>query len=187
MSSYSHLSSAEREQIAILQAAGHSTNAIAEALGRAPYTIGGELRRNCLAGGGYSPHHADGAHLERRQREAALEGDERLSRFVIDRLSEGWSPEQIAGWLKNGAEPKLRSLVTETIYAFVYRPSQKAAELWRYLLRRRRTRRPMKARPSRDAIKDRRSIHDRPTSAADRKQAGHWEVDLVICKRPRPV
>jgi len=38
-----------------------------------------------------------------------------------------------------GAE--LRVLATETIYAFVYRASQKVHELWRYLLRRRRTRR----------------------------------------------
>nr|WP_244495467.1 hypothetical protein [Aurantimonas coralicida] len=35
-------------------------------------------------------------------------------------------PEQVADWLKNGAEPKLRVLATETIYAFVYRASQKA-------------------------------------------------------------
>ncbi|MCC4300134.1 hypothetical protein LL271_21760 [Aurantimonas coralicida] len=54
------------------------------------------------------------------------ESDGRLRQFVIERLSEGWSPEQVAGWLKNGAEPKLRVLATETIYAFVYRASQRA-------------------------------------------------------------
>ena len=187
MSCYEHLSSAERERIAILLAAGHSKAGIAKTLGRSRSTISRELERNALPGGDYSPVVADGAYIERRRRDAVLESDGRLRQFVIERLSEGWSPEQVAGWLKNGAEPKLRVLATETIYAFVYRASQKAEELWRYLLRRRRTRRPMRARRSRDTIKNRRSIHDRPAEVEDRRQVGHWEADLVICKRARPV
>ncbi|MEN3794662.1 hypothetical protein [Fulvimarina sp. MAC3] len=45
---------------------------------------------------------ADGAYLERRQRAAILETDACLRDFVVQRLSEGGSPEQIAGWLKGG-------------------------------------------------------------------------------------
>ena len=187
MPSYVHLSSLEREEIAVLHAAGHSNTAIARALKRSPTTIGRELRRNALPSGTYCAQAADGAYLERRQRAAILETDVRLREFVVQRLSEAWSPEQIAGWLRSGTERKLRTLAFETIYAFVYRASQKAAELWRYLLRRRRTRRPMKARPSRDRIKDRRSIHDRPDEIENREKAGHWESDLILCKRARPV
>ncbi|MBC6715567.1 hypothetical protein H9Q09_05085 [Aurantimonas sp. DM33-3] len=68
-----------------------------------------------------------------------LESDGRLRKFIIECLSEGWSPEQIGHWPKNGAEQKLRVLATDTIYASVYRASQKVRELWRCLLRRRRT------------------------------------------------
>ena len=187
MPSYVHLSSLEREQIAVLHAADRSNADIAKALGRSAATISRELNRNTLASGMYSPRAADGAYLERRQRAAILESDSRLHEFVVQRLSEGWSPEQIAGWLDGGAERNLRTLVTETIYAFVYRASQKSAELWRYLLRRRRTRRPLRARTSRDTIKDRRSIHDRPAEVEDRGEAGHWESDLIICRHARPV
>jgi len=187
MPSYSHLSSDERSEIAALAAADHSIGAIARLLGRAKSTIGRELKRNRLPKGRYSPRHADGAYLLRRQRNAAIEQDEGLGRFVRDRLAEGWSPEQIAGWLKAANEPSLREVCTETIYAFLYRAKQKAEELWRYLTRRRRTRRPMRARRSRLTIKNRASIHDRPDAATNREEPGHWEADLIICKRTRPV
>ncbi|MCY3873704.1 MAG: IS30 family transposase [Rhodobacteraceae bacterium] len=123
----------------------------------------------------------------RRRRHAAIEQDEGLGRFVRDRLAEGWSPEQIAGWLKAANESGLRDVCTETIYAFLYRARQKAEELWRYLTRRRRTRRPMRARQSRVTINNRASIHDRPDAVANREETGHWEADLTICKRTRPV
>ena len=187
MGSYRHLAPEDREHISVLRAAGHSGAAIASALGRSPSTISRELRRNALDSGRYSAHMADGAYMLRRQREAALERDARLARFVRDRLTEGWSPQQISGWLRSGAEPGLRAVCMETVYAFIYRAAQKAEELWRYLARRRRKRRSLRSRPSRDTIKDRVSIHERPDCVADRSEIGHWEGDLIICQRTRPV
>ena len=107
--------------------------------------------------------------------------------FVLDRLAEGWTPEQIAGWLKAGNERRLRAVGCETIYAFIYRAAQQAEQLWRYLTRRHKRRRPRRSRPSRDTIKDRVSIHERPENIDARTEAGHWEGDLIICKRTRPV
>jgi IS30 family transposase len=187
MCAYSHLSEEERDQIAVLRAAGRSLGAIARHLGRAKSTISRELERNALPSGGYSPLHAAGAYIWRRRRAAILEKDADLRTFVVDRLAEGWSPEQIAGWLRRGAERGLRTIGCETIYAFIYRAAQKAEELWRYLARRRKRRRPLRARPARDVIKDRTSIHERPNSVDSRGEVGHWEGDLIICKRTRPV
>ena len=187
MRSYSHLSEDERDQIGVLRAAGRSMGAIARALGRAKATISRELQRNALPSGGYSPLHAAGAYQLRRRREAILEREAALRLFVGDRLAEGWTPEQISGWLKSGNEPRLRAIGCETIYAFIYRTAQKAAALWRYLTRRHKRRRPRRARASRDAIKDRASIHDRPKTIEGRGEAGHWEGDLIICKCARPV
>ena len=45
----------------------------------------------------------------RRRREALIEKDTALRSFVLDRLAEGWTPEQIAGWLKTGNERRLRA------------------------------------------------------------------------------
>jgi transposase, IS30 family len=38
-----------------------------------------------------------------------------------------------------------------------------------------------------DTIKDRLSIHDRPKAVDSRVETGHWEGDLIICKRTRPI
>jgi transposase, IS30 family len=75
----------------------------------------------------------------------------------------------------------------ETIYAFIYRAAQQAEQLWRYLTRRHKRRRPRRSRPSQDTIKDRVSIHERPKNVDAKTEGGHWEGDLIICKRTRPV
>ena len=187
MGKYRHLTPEDREQIAVLLAAGWTNGAIAASIGKSPSTVGRELRRNCLESGRYSARIADGAYMARRQRNATLERDLRLAGFVRDRLAEGWSPQQISGWLKSGAERGLSAVAMETIYAFIYRARQKGEHLWRCLARRRKRRRPLRARPSRDTIKDRVSIHERPEIVADRSELGHWEGDLIICRRARPV
>ena len=65
----------------------------------------------------------------RRQRRARLETDLRLAAYVTGRLSEGWTPEQIAGRLRLGIEPGLRAVCTETIYGWIYRAGQKTGRL----------------------------------------------------------
>jgi len=187
MSGYSHLSRWERDQIAELKAAGRSVRAIALALGRAASTISRELRRNALEGGAYRPQLADGSYLLRRQRPALLECDRALAAYVTDRLIEGWTPEQIAGRLRRGIERGLRPPSAETIYAWIFRAGQKAQKLWRYLPCGKPRRGRRKARASRDTIKDKVHVSQRPDAADTRAEAGHWEADLVICKRTRPV
>ena len=44
-----------------------------------------------------------------------------------------------------------------------------------------------RARQPRNVIAKGRSIHDRPEAVQERKDAGHWEGDLLICRRTRPV
>ena len=187
MGCYRHLTRDDREEIAALRAAGHSMRAVAATVGKAPSSISRELKRNALDSGRYAAHVADGSYMARRQRPALLERDKRLARFVRDRLTEGWSPQQISGWLQTGAELGLRTVAMETIYAFLYRDGQKAEQLWRYLARRHKRRRKPAARRSRDTIKDRVSIHERPENINDRSEIGHWEGDLIICQRTRPV
>src|SRR5919107_1798570 len=129
-----------------------------------------------------------GTHLTLKEREQlAASKAEGLSSSVRERLSEGWTPKQIAGWLKRGEERRLRPVSLETIYAFVHRPGQKGEKLWKLLPRGRARRGRRRARQPRGTIAGRASIHDRPEAVEGRREAGHWEGDLLICRRTRPV
>src|SRR4051794_36566183 len=171
-----HLELEERERLAALKAEGLSLRAIARALGRAASTVSRELRRNALPKGGYLPVHAEGCYLERRQRPAVLERDAKLGRFVRERLLEGWTPEQVAGWLERGEERGLRPVSLETMYAFIHRPGQRGGKLWQLLPRGRARRGRRRARPPRSTIAGRRSIHDRPEAVQERKKVVRWFV-----------
>jgi transposase, IS30 family len=187
MPGYAHLTADERDRIAELKADGASLRAIGRALGRAASTISRELRRNALDSGAYRPQVADGAYMLRRQRAAVLETDLNLAGYVTARLSEGWTPEQIAGRLRLGIESGLRAVCTETIYGWIYRAGQKTERLWRFLTRRHARRRKATARASRDRIADKTHLSQRSDDADARETVGHWEADLVICRRSRPV
>lgn len=186
MPGYPHLTRSERDQIAELKAQGLGPTAIGVAIGRDKSTISRELSRNSHADGTYRPVFAEGSYRFRRQRDAILEKDERLRRFVLDRLVENWTPEQIAGWLRRGVEIGLQSVSTETIYAFIFRAKQRAEKLWRYLTRRKASR-GRRARRSKDKITGKTHISQRSEAANMRQEPGHWEGDLVICRHNRPL
>jgi IS30 family transposase len=187
MTAYSHLASEERDRIALMRSQGFGCRSIARQLNRSASTISREVRRNALAGNAYRPSIADGGYLLRRQRAAVLETDAKLAAYVTDRLAEGWTPEQIAGRLRLGVETGLRAVCPETIYGWIYRAAQKAGRLWRYLTRAHARRRKRHARASRDRIAEKTPISRRSDDADARETVGHWEADLVICKRARPV
>src|SRR3954452_23388259 len=113
MAGGTHLELEERERLGAVKAEGLRLRGIARALGPAASTVSRELRRNALPKGGYRPVHAESCYRERRQRPAVLERDAKLGRFVRERLLEGWTPEQIAGWLKRGEERGLGRVSVE--------------------------------------------------------------------------
>jgi IS30 family transposase len=186
MSGYTHLSFSEREQISIFRSEGLGFNAVGRLIGRSGSTISREVRRNALDSGGYQPTSAHGGYFLRRERPRWLETNVSLRTYVLARLSEGWSPEQISGRLRLGLERGLAKISTEAIYGWLYSAARKGEKLWR-LLTRKRKRRGRRARTSKDRIPEKVHISERSEAADGREEVGHWESDLVICKQSRPV
>ena len=186
---YDQLDLSERIEIYRLHAAGKSQGEIAETIGRSRSTINRELRRNSKPTkawtGGYDPVRAQGL-AERRRRwdgRFKLMRQPDLCELVKDRLAMGWSPEQIAGRL---TREHGRTIVShESIYRFVYhRSAQK--DYWHRLLPRRKSRRGRLGRrggsPA-SLMRRRRPLCERPDSAENRQQPGHWEADYMLFRR----
>lgn len=162
---------------------------IARIMGRHRSTIYREIKRNWWhdtevpQADGYWHMSAHGLATDRRARHRKLVRHDDLRAAVIDRLKDGWSPEQIAGRLR--IEPNMSHRIChETIYQYIYSEDGQSEELARYLPERRRQRKPRYARKARNhAFPDSVSIQNRPDYVNDREQFGHWEGDLMIFRR----
>ena len=177
---------AEREEISRGIVAGHSARAIAASLGRAPSTVSREINRN----GGrrrYRASKADQAAWRRahRPKPCKLALKPRLARAVAAKLTDRWSPEQIAGWLKRVHPGDESNQVShETIYRSLY--VQARGALKKELIRHLRSKRTMRhsrhgnrSGEGQGQIKDMVRISERPASVEDRAVPGHWEGDLI--------
>ena len=178
---YRQLSLEERCEIARLQADGASLRQIAAALDRSPSTISRELKRN-RSKAGYKPAYAHQPSTARRWSGSRLERETELRRAVLDRLAQGWSPEQVAGRLAREAGRPVIS--HESIYRFIYAQIARTKDYrWRHYLPRAKSKRGFRGRRGGSAanlIEGRISVSERPQIAADRNTPGHWEADLML-------
>jgi len=180
-----HLSAAEREEISRGLSAGCSLRSVAKALGRAPSTVLREVRRNGDRGA-YRAHAADAQAWARarRPKPCKLGIHPRLRRVVASKLQLQWSPEQIAGWLRERSCRPEMNVSHETIYKSLFVQSRGVLnkELRQHLRTRRKLRRSQHASTRgqpRGQIIDAVTIRERPAEAADRAVPGHWEGDLL--------
>jgi IS30 family transposase len=180
------LTLSEREEISRAVVSGQSARSIATSLGRAPSTISRELKRN----GGqecYRASQAEQAAWDRtlRPKTCKLVENRALARIVADKLRGHWSPEQIAGWLKQTYPSDESNQVShETIYRSLYIQARGALkkELLEHLRRTRvmrRSRHHTQKTEDHGRIIDAVSISERPATVEDRAVPGHWEGDLL--------
>jgi IS30 family transposase len=176
----------EREEISRGLAAGNSFRAIARRLDRAVSTISKEVARH----GGRRRYRAADADSEawesaRRPKPCLLSQNPQLRRIVAAKLEQDWSPQQIAGWLRDDYPGHPEMWVShETIYRSLFVQARGALkrELVGHLRTKRRFRRSRHATDrgqGRGAIIDAVSIRERPAEVEDRAVPGHWEGDLV--------
>ncbi len=182
MKTYKHLSEGERETIAFLKAQGKSIRIIAFYLSRPPSTVSRELKRNSEPIR-YRSHLAHYKAQVRRhhghKRTSRLEKEPVLQGLVNQWMRNGWSPELIAGRLKdrNLGQPIVSH---ETIYKWIYWHRR---SLIKYLVRSHLWRRQRRSRPGwKFTVGNRVSILERPEIINARQVAGHWETDLVVGK-----
>lgn len=185
--SYRHLTMDERNVIFRMKILGCGQAETARCLGRSRSTISRELRRNVQFDGRYVPGVAQikarlrwRAHLRRPKT-----GDERLMRHVADRLQRRWSPQQIAGRLREVGGGVLGGVAIShhTIYRWIWSDRQRAERFRPYLrVAWKKRRKPYGKASKRGQIPDRVSIEERPEVVAGRERIGDWEGDTLVGK-----
>jgi len=117
---YDHLSQAERRVIEKKNEAGESQAAIARLLGRSESTISREFSRN--------PRSTYSAYLAQVRYERAREkctytkfSNQKLLQYILDKLSDYWSPDQIAGRLPlDHPNDQTMRISLESIYEHIF-------------------------------------------------------------------
>jgi len=189
---YKHFSIGEREKIQEMRWQKQSLRAIAKEINRSPSSVSREIERNKSPEvGRYTPRAANERALQNchnRGREERLKNDI-VRMYVVKHLKLGWSPEQIAGTIK---EKTGESISHEAIYQYVYAQVHRdgygylkpeCEDLRHYLPLRRKRRMPKGMRKVRRILKGPLpSIEDRPLEVSLRTRAGDWEDDLVVSR-----
>jgi len=182
----------ERKMIEKMLKQGVGVRAIGRVFCRGHSTISEEISKN------KSPHEARynaklaQARHERRQLNKGNKGKlarkEKLKKYVIEKIEDDWSPEQVAGELRERCGITIIS--HETIYQFIYSEEGRSLKLWLHLrIKHKAERRKRGTRKSRKGliIPERISIHKRTLEAAERKISGHLETDSMIFSNQRPI
>ena len=178
----------EREAISRGLARGTSVRQISRQLRRAPSTVSREVRRH----GGRRRYRAATADAAagargRRPKRCRLATYPALRDAVATKLALEWSPQQIAGWLRQAypGDPTMH-VSHETIYLSLFVQSRGVLNkaLQAQLRQRRTMRRPRAAAPKTGGyIVGAVSIRERPATVEDRAVPGHWEGDLLVGSR----
>jgi transposase, IS30 family len=181
----------EREQIEVYLRMRKKKKWIADKLNRDYSIIKREIKRNS---GEHLPYVATDAqyYADRRKKKTnkrKLEKwqNERLADYVKRLLEEGWSPEEIAGRLKEYPPEELKackdkSVSYESIYNWIYDGEGRLGGLYKKLRRKQkvRQRRFSRKKQVKAIIKEKVSIHQRPDIVTGRERIGDWETDSMI-------
>jgi IS30 family transposase len=181
MCKYKQITDEQRIQIEILLKKQASKTEIAQLLGIHRATLYRELKRNAMKRGGYNARSAGQLAEERKERFRRHRGfTDKVKRFVVEKLNQEWSPEQIAGYCKaNGIE----MVSHETIYQFVYADKRAGGMLYKKLrIAAKPYRKRYGKRDCRGQIPGRISIDDRPPEVQQKLRYGDWEADTIIGK-----
>jgi len=177
MKKYKHIQKEERSKISILLSKGYSLRDISKALEKNVCSISREIKNNSV-NGKYSPkkaqHKSYVKRLNSKHQGMKVAQDKELREFVDSGLENDWSPEQIAGRIRE-EEKHLTYASREAIYKYVYSPCGRNLE--KYL---RRKGKKSRSRGNSSSIKNRTFIEERPIEANERAEYGHWEGDLIV-------
>lgn len=180
---FKRMSLEEREYISILLAKGGSLRSIGKELGRNHSSISRELNINAppIHKGYYLAHKAHDRSVvrNRESHQRPRLKDETTRDFVCEKIVEGWSPELIAGRIRE-YHPE-HKIGYEAIYQYIYAEGR---DLIPCLARKHKQRknRGYTRKHAQSHIPERVPLSERPEIVNSRQRFGDWEADTVVSR-----
>ena len=177
MKKYKQLSYEELVKIETLLSEGYKETAIAIKLSRDKSCIYRCIQKNSIDG----VFVANYAYEKIRERKLKSNKPRRilpdtvLAKYIVEKIEEYWSPEQVANSWKVAQK---EALSHETVYQYVYKHKPELVKIYF----RRKGKKYQKDRRAKHQILNRRMITERPEEVELRQDIGHWEGDTIIGK-----
>ncbi len=181
MTNYQQLTLVDRAKIESFRKANFSISAIAIELGKNKSTISREIKRNIGKKGYRSKQAHEKARLRITDKNKFSKWNPLLENMILQLLNQECSPTQISCRIYNEKTIKISH---ERIYQFIYEDKRQGGNFYLKLRQGRKKRRKKYGTGSAktNKIPNRKSIDERPESANNRSEFGHWEGDLIIGK-----
>ncbi len=180
----------QRQWIELYNNRNRGSREIGRLLRRDHTVISRELNRNTKPGKKYSAITAQklADFKAKKTNKRKLDKDRELHDYVVKKIREGFSPDEVAGELKNYPPKALlgKTISYEAIYDYIYNGEGKWESLYHHLRKKHRQRKKQHSRKSHKVpIPERVSIHLRPQVINERKRAGDWETDSMKFKKQK--
>lgn len=176
--SYNHFTVFERESLSILYAQGESITEIARIIGKHKSSVSREIRRNTSKK--KKRYNANGAkQLYKRRRKKCVRKDKlqqntELYNYVVEKLKNYWTPEQIANRCKRDIG---QTIACSTIYRAIKK--KKLVDIATETHLRRRGKDSSKVHHNSQTIHPERTIHERPKVIELKERIGDYEGDTI--------
>lgn len=178
----------ERQHLEYWLRSKMSLRKIAKIMRRVHTIISREILRN---GTNRKKYRADTAQrlFEKRKHnkhKGKVEKNPALKEYIVSGLEHEWSPDEIAGRLKEVSAKETNGITIshESIYYYIYNKADKHEKLFLLLPQKRTKRRKKGGRKPRNLpLPSGNSIHNRPQEVNERKWYGDWESDVMEFKR----
>lgn len=180
--SYNHFNIYDRICIGEYLRKGYSINKMASLMKRAKSSISEEIKKHTINNIGYIPRIAqERADKSRKNSRYNYKINDKLKKYIIEKLKETWSPEQISNRLKiDFPDDETMRISFKKIYMMIY-----AGELEGIKKKdlRKKGKKYNYRKTKRTKIKNAISIDERPESIDKRENIGDWEIDTVKGKQ----
>lgn len=182
----------ERQEFQYWLRSKQSLRKIAKMLRRDHSILSKEIERN--ANGDRGKYRADVAQRlsderKHKKHKGKLDKHPNLKEYVVSKLKEEWSPNIIAGKLKQKIDCFETIVSHETIYQYIYEKDADYQRLYRYLKQGRKKRQKRYWRKNRKnlCIPERKSVHLRPEIIKEKTRFGDWESDSVLFSKQKEI